>query len=128
MTVVAQAAKDTGYGLVVLLGGAIIIGCVYAVYKTLVAGDSPYSFYHQASKDLLRDTGVQAALGPNFKCFAERTRRGRHANVTHAKYLDNQGQECFRISFFAQGDLQMGEVFAEWVKVDGKYGKQSVEE
>ncbi|CAF4363601.1 unnamed protein product [Rotaria magnacalcarata] len=58
-----QAAKDTGYSLVVVAGVAALGGLCYLVLHELYSRETPNGIYKEASKMCLANTDVQDALG-----------------------------------------------------------------
>ncbi|CAF3005496.1 unnamed protein product [Rotaria sp. Silwood2] len=58
-----QAAKDTGYSLIVIAGLATLGGLCYLVLHELYSRETPNGIYKEASKMCLANTEVQDALG-----------------------------------------------------------------
>ena len=66
-----QAAKDAGYGMIILGGAGLIIGIFYILFSELFSRESPSGIYNESSKICLMDPQVQDALGHPIKIHTE---------------------------------------------------------
>jgi len=118
---VKQAGKDATYTGIVLLGIGITGIMCYAIGHELLSGQSPSGIYSRALKLCIKDTQVEAALGPPIKAYGETTRRGRRRHVSHTEY-EREGVKHMRMKFYVEGTAKKGTAHLEVVKNDrGKY-------
>lgn len=66
-----EAAKDAGYGMIILGGAGLIIGIFYILFSELFSRESPSGIYNESSKICLMDPQVQDALGHPIKIHTE---------------------------------------------------------
>ena len=62
MFIAQQAAKDTGYSLVVIAGVAALGGLCYLMLRELYSRETPNGIYKEASKMCLSNTEVNSII------------------------------------------------------------------
>ncbi|KAG5444090.1 Mitochondrial import inner membrane translocase subunit Tim21 [Clonorchis sinensis] len=117
---VKEAAKDVGYGSVIV-GGLMLTGVIlYVMLRELFSSKSPNGVYNAAFKLCKDDVRVQDLLGSNIKAHGEANQRGRRRHTAHQSWYDDQKRLHMAMKFYLKGTLGSGVVHLEVYENDAK--------
>ncbi|CAF4373027.1 unnamed protein product [Rotaria socialis] len=105
-----QAAKDTGYSLVVVAGVAALGGLCYLVLHELYSRETPNGIYKEASKMCLANTDVQDALGTPIMVHTTPKIGSTRINNVRAQMFDKKGHRSMTLAFYLTGKERSGVV------------------
>nr|XP_039270886.1 mitochondrial import inner membrane translocase subunit Tim21-like [Styela clava] len=98
-----QAAKDTSYALVIIVGLTCMGFVFYILYKELLSKAGPTQVFGDALEKCRRNQELVVALGSPIEGFGEMNSRGRRRHVSHLAYIDAQGRDAMRMKFHIKG-------------------------
>jgi len=117
-----QAAKDTGYSLVVVAGVAALGGLCYLMLHELYSRETPNGIYKEASKMCLANTDVQEALGTPIMVHTTPQIGSMRINNVRAKIFDEKGHRGMALAFYLTGKERTGVVGVKVEKnISNKY-------
>ncbi|KER22928.1 hypothetical protein T265_14747, partial [Opisthorchis viverrini] len=117
---VKEAAKDVGYGSVII-GGLMLTGVIlYVMLRELFSSKSPNGVYNAAFKICKDDARVQDLLGSNIKAHGETNQRGRRRHTAYQSWYDDQNRFHMAMKFYLKGTLGSGVVHLEVYENDAK--------
>ncbi|CAF3607747.1 unnamed protein product [Rotaria sordida] len=105
-----QAAKDTGYSLIVIAGIATLGGLCYLVLHELYSRETPNGIYKEASKMCLANTEVQDALGTPILVHTTPQIGSMRINNVRAKIFNEKGHQSMALTFYLTGKERSGVV------------------
>jgi len=98
-----QAAKDTGYTLVVVAGVMALGGLCYLMLRELYSRETPNGIYKEASKICLANSDVQEALGTPIIIHTTPQIGSMRINNVRAKMFDEKGHRSMALTFYLTG-------------------------
>ncbi|CAF1053515.1 unnamed protein product [Adineta steineri] len=105
-----QAAKDTGYSMIVIAGVAALGGLCYLMVRELYSRETPNGIYKEASKMCLANTDVQDALGTPIMVHTTPQIGSMRISNVRAKMFDEKGHRSMALSFYLTGKERTGVV------------------
>jgi len=105
-----QAAKDTGYTLVVVAGVVALGGLCYLMLRELYSRETPNGIYKEASKMCLTNSDVQEALGTPIIVHTTPQIGSMRINNVRAKMFDEKGHRSMTLAFYLTGKERSGVV------------------
>ncbi|CAF0736898.1 unnamed protein product [Adineta ricciae] len=105
-----QAAKDTGYSIIVIAGVAALGGLCYLMLRELYSRETPNGIYKEASKMCLANTEVQDALGTPIMVHTTPQVGSMRINNVRAKVFDEKGHRSMTLAFYLTGKERSGVV------------------